>query len=61
METYENLQEEYLKNIIKLGFSGDGLKFILMNSNTWDYDLPESISSHPTIILDIKNWALEQR
>jgi len=57
---YRDLQKELLANILVEGFDTGGLKLVLVNSDTWQYALPEPMDAHKQIVLDIKGWALEQ-
>ena len=60
MNTYQYLQKNLLIATLETGFAHDGLKLVLANSNTWEYELPSQFIDHPHIVLDIKGWALEQ-
>jgi len=56
---YRELQRDLIAETLLEGFDNGGLKLVLINSDTWQYDLPEKIKDHKQIVLDIKGWALE--
>jgi len=58
--TYNKMTEKFITEVLNAGFSNEGLKLVLANSNTWDYDLPDNLKTQPTVVLDIKDWALDE-
>ena len=56
--SYKELHIKFIQDIIALGFTGDGLKIVLNNSDTWDMPLPEELKDGKSIVLDIKGQSL---
>jgi len=56
---HRQLQIELLKGVLEEEFY-KGVKLVLINSDTWDFDLPETINKMKQIVIDIKGWTLEQ-
>jgi len=58
---YINIQKSMLKATIEeVSSYNDGFRLVLVNSNTWDFDLPDNLKDQKFINIDLKGWSLEQ-
>ena len=56
---YKNIHIEFIQTIIDAGFASEGVKIVFRNSDTWNFELPEALKEHKSIVLDIKGQSLE--